>query len=341
MQGLLSRAVLSAAAGASSSITRACVNALTCLFGLITVPSLLFDEALLIGQCLLGVLSFLGMLCDLNDRSHLIPHSLMYNDAVNTQYNLSADHIRFLRQEDNFSFLRYPFVLSAYTKARLLRREAKMQQRTSAGGMFMMGQPVFSLKVRRESLIEDTVRTIEFVRQSRPATLRYPLKVTFAGEPGIDQGGVSTEFFTLVTEALFDPTYGMFVYNQDTRVLWFNPHSTAFAEMMSHFYLIGAILGLAIYNGVNVDTRLPQVTYKRLLGMEVGLEDIRDIDPTLHRSLEVVLECPPEQVEGLCMTFAVENDWVGHTYTTELVPGGGDVNVTADNRQEYVEKYVE
>ena len=41
---------------------------------------------------------------------------------------------------------------------------------------------------------------------------KKPLKVKFAGEQGIDQGGVKKEFFMLLLRQLFDLNYGMFTY---------------------------------------------------------------------------------------------------------------------------------
>lgn len=44
--------------------------------------------------------------------------------------------------------------------------------------------------------------------------LRKPLRVSFKGEQGIDEGGVKKEFFMLLIKELFDPNYGMFTYNE-------------------------------------------------------------------------------------------------------------------------------
>jgi hypothetical protein len=38
-----------------------------------------------------------------------------------------------------------------------------------------------------------------------------PLKVKFIGEPGVDQGGVSKEFFQLIFKQLLNLDFGMFV----------------------------------------------------------------------------------------------------------------------------------
>ena len=41
-----------------------------------------------------------------------------------------------------------------------------------------------------------------------PSELRKQLVVEFEGEQGIDEGGVSKEFFQLITEQLFCADYG-------------------------------------------------------------------------------------------------------------------------------------
>lgn len=52
--------------------------------------------------------------------------------------------------------------------------------------------------------------------------LKKELRVQFIGEEAVDQGGVRKEFFQLVVQELFDPKYGMFSYNEETRQFWFS-----------------------------------------------------------------------------------------------------------------------
>lgn len=42
-----------------------------------------------------------------------------------------------------------------------------------------------------------------------PADLKKQLYVEFEGEQGVDEGGVSKEFFQLVVEEIFNPDIGM------------------------------------------------------------------------------------------------------------------------------------
>lgn len=51
---------------------------------------------------------------------------------------------------------------------------------------------------------------LEMIYQDNPQALKKQLFVEFAGEQGLDEGGVSKEFFQLVVEQIFNPDYGMY-----------------------------------------------------------------------------------------------------------------------------------
>lgn len=55
----------------------------------------------------------------------------------------------------------------------------------------------------------------------------------------------------------------MFTTKADDRVLWFNMTSI---EAPLNFELAGMLLGLSIYNAVNLDVKFPIVVYKKTLG---------------------------------------------------------------------------
>lgn len=42
----------------------------------------------------------------------------------------------------------------------------------------------------------------------KQADLKKKLKVTFVGEPGLDMGGLTKEWFLLLIKQIFDPDYG-------------------------------------------------------------------------------------------------------------------------------------
>lgn len=51
------------------------------------------------------------------------------------------------------------------------------------------------------------------IAMENPADLKKQLYVEFEGEQGVDEGGVSKEFFQLVVEEIFNPDIGMLSNN--------------------------------------------------------------------------------------------------------------------------------
>lgn len=106
-----------------------------------------------------------------------------------------------------------------------------------------------------------------------PLDFKKQLVVEFEGEQGIDEGGVSKEFFQLVIEEIFNPDYAMFMYQNDTQTAWFNPSCF---ENDAQFTLVGIVLGLAIYNNIILPVNFPMVVYRKLMGKRGSFEDLLD-----------------------------------------------------------------
>lgn len=51
------------------------------------------------------------------------------------------------------------------------------------------------------------------IAMENPADLKKQLYVEFEGEQGVDEGGVSKEFFQLVVEEIFNPDIGTYGAN--------------------------------------------------------------------------------------------------------------------------------
>lgn len=114
------------------------------------------------------------------------------------------------------------------------------------------------------------------VAMENPIDLKKQLVVEFEDEQGIDEGGVSKEFFQLVIEEIFNPDYAMFTLQNESQTVWFNP--TSF-ESDAQFTLIGVVLGLAIYNNVILAVNFPMVLYRKLMGGKGSFEDLSDWNP--------------------------------------------------------------
>nr|XP_054410127.1 probable E3 ubiquitin-protein ligase HERC3 isoform X4 [Pongo abelii] len=198
----------------------------------------------------------------------------------------------------------------------------------------------------RPSIIQDTVTLCSypfiFDAQAKTKMLQtdaeLQMQVIFDGEEAVDAGGVTKEFFLLLLKELLNPIYGMFTYYQDSNLLWFS--DTCFVEH-NWFHLIGITCGLAIYNSTVVDLHFPLALYKKLLNVKPGLEDLKELSPTEGRSLQELLDYPGEDVEEtFCLNFTICRESYGVIEQKKLIPGGDNVTVCRDNRQEFVDAYV-
>lgn len=172
------------------------------------------------------------------------------------------------------------------------------------------------------------------------SVLRLPLKVIFENEEGVDEGGLKREFFQLMTDIWFNPNYGMFQYNDQTRLhnFAYNP----FADYQES-ELVGILMGLAIYNNVLLQLRFPRFMYKNLLAPDYQptLEDLQDVDPELAQGMRHLLTYEGDVAEDYMQTFTVEVESFGHKQAVELLPGGTEIPVTSANRQQYVDLRVQ
>ncbi|XP_019299869.1 probable E3 ubiquitin-protein ligase HERC4 isoform X6 [Panthera pardus] len=108
------------------------------------------------------------------------------------------------------------------------------------------------------------------------------------------------------------------------------------------FHLIGVICGLAIYNFTIVDLHFPLALYKKLLKKKPSLDDLKELVPDVGRSMQQLLDYPEDDVEEtFCLNFTITVENFGATEVKELVLNGADTAVNKQNRQEFVDAYVD
>lgn len=193
------------------------------------------------------------------------------------------------------------------------------------------------IKVRRTHIFEDSYA--EIMRQ-QPNDLKKRLMIKFDGEDGLDYGGLSREFFFLLSHEMFNPFYCLFEYSaHDNYTLQINPHSGINPEHLNYFKFIGRVLGLAIFHRRFLDAYFIVSFYKMILKKKITLSDLESVDADYHRSLQWMLD---NSIEGIVEeTFTAVEDKFGEMVTVELKPNGEDIEVTDENKKEYVELMTE
>ncbi|KAI0086654.1 HECT-domain-containing protein [Irpex rosettiformis] len=193
------------------------------------------------------------------------------------------------------------------------------------------------IKVRRNHIFEDSYA--EIMRQT-PSDLKKRLMIKFDGEDGLDYGGLSREFFFLLSHEMFNPFYCLFEYSaHDNYTLQINPASGVNPEHLNYFKFIGRCLGLGIFHRRFLDAYFITAFYKMILKKKVTLADLESVDAELHRGLTWMLE--NDITDIIDETFTTTEERFGEMVTVELKPDGENIPVTEENKKDYVNCVVE
>eukprot|EP00941_MAST-03F_sp_MAST-3F-sp1_P003078 g3078.t1 len=167
--------------------------------------------------------------------------SEFYAPGISKSVELQQEIERWKNQKNAFSICDYPFLLTPVAKARLLRVEMVSSclgsiSRTSpwlrtflslASGNLSLRLPASTpklvVKVRRSHVKLDTLNVLYPIIRQKPFLLRRPLHVVFVGEEGVDEGGLSKDFFGLISEDIFSIQNRSAVFTSTQKnQLWFS-----------------------------------------------------------------------------------------------------------------------
>ncbi|KAI9644294.1 putative E3 ubiquitin-protein ligase [Ciborinia camelliae] len=289
----------------------------------------------------------------------MLPTSHFYNTLLDYS-DLVADFEAWEGKRSKFAFCQYPFFLSIWAKIQIMEHDARRQMEVKAREAFFNSimtrknvNQYLLLKVRRECLVEDSLKGVSEVVGTGGEEIKKGLRIEFRGEEGIDAGGLRKEWFLLLVRDVFNPDHGMFSYDEDSHFCYFNPNSF---ETTDQYFLVGVVLGLAIYNSTILDVALPPFAFRKLLAsapaaapgatshakpsMSYSLEDLSEYRPALAHGLRQLLEFDGDVEATFCRDFVADVDRYGQTIQVPLCPDGGKKPVTNANRREFVDLYV-
>ncbi|KHO02025.1 hect [Metarhizium album ARSEF 1941] len=289
----------------------------------------------------------------------LVPTTDFYNSMIDYA-DLVSDFECWESKRSKFSFCQYPFLMSIWAKTHILEHDAKRQMQMKARDAFLDSimtnrnvKQYLSLDVRRECLVEDSLAAVSEVIGSGSEDVKKGLRITFRGEEGIDGGGLRKEWFLLLIREVFNPDHGMFLYDEDSQYCYFNP---ATFETSDQFFLVGVVMGLAIYNSTILDVALPPFAFRKLLAaapahglgmssrprpsMQYTLEDLAEYRPRVAHGLRQLLDFEGDVESAFSLDFVIDAEKYGTTVEVPLCRGGEQKAVTNSNRREYVDLYI-
>ncbi|XP_045135251.1 E3 ubiquitin-protein ligase Su(dx)-like isoform X1 [Portunus trituberculatus] len=190
------------------------------------------------------------------------------------------------------------------------------------------------ISVTRQTLFEDSFHQV----MRLPAyELRRRLFIIFRGEDGLDYGGVAREWFFQLSHEVLNPMYCLFEYaNKNNYSLQINPASEVNPDHLTYFKFIGRFIAMALYHGKFIYSGFTMPFYKRMLNKKLTMKDLESIDPEFYNSLCWIRDNNIEEC-GLEMTFCTDFEVLGKISEVELKTGGKDIQVTEENKEEYIE----
>lgn len=193
--------------------------------------------------------------------------------------------------------------------------------------------PPLQLNVRRQYVFEDSYH--QLLGRTGDEIKYGKLSVRFYDEEGVDAGGVTREWFSVLARQMFDPNYALFITSAADKLTYQpNRASSVNPDHLSYLKFVGRVIGKAIYDGRLLDAYFTRSFYKHILGRPVDYRDVEAVDPEYYKSLVWMLE--NDITDVIDLTFSIETDDFGTTKVVDLKPGGRDIPVTEENKHEYV-----
>ncbi|XP_066574471.1 probable E3 ubiquitin-protein ligase HERC3 [Amia ocellicauda] len=226
-------------------------------------------------------------------------------------------------------FCHSPFLLDLDVKVQLFYTISFLKKQTFRdlwGGVLCL-----HFNMRRDHIIEDAFHCLSSVLDT---DFKKEFQVTFFGET--DRPGVlKKDFFLHLFDKLIEPDFGMFWCNETSTLLWF---PTKASVEQGRYNFLGVLCGLAMNNYTTVHLPFPLALFKKLVGVKPTLKDLKELEPVIGKSLQEILDYSEDDIEDImCSTFTVS--WDGTDIN--LDPNGRDVPVNNENKEQFVDAYVD
>ena len=166
------------------------------------------------------------------------------------------------------------------------------------------------IRCRRNALLEDAIA--QFKRLNRE-DWRKIFRFSFVGEPALDAGGVSREWFETVSEAMFCmEERGLFCPSDDSgTMLQIAPPLEDPAEESEKLALLtfcGEVMGKAVFDRRIIHAPLILPLFKHVVAAPITLRDLQSVDAEVYRSLLKVRALPACLLARCllaCLLFAI------------------------------------
>jgi hypothetical protein len=199
---------------------------------------------------------------------------------------------------------------------------------------------VMALTIERGRIFEDTFEQFKNIQQYQ---LSRRTRIEFIEEAGIDSGGLTKEWYLELARTFGDKKRRLFRRVASGASLGIDPRSCKLKDGgLEEFRFIGRIVGKAVFDRQLVNVQFDNSVIKALLGFDPEMEDLETIDPVYAKSLKWILDNDITNViDETFSAFRVlpggGEECIDLIVNGVVVEGGRNMDVTNDNKFEYVQ----
>jgi hypothetical protein len=268
-------------------------------------------------SCENGVCDCYGnMEFDMFFRSVVEEHKECFNTLV--EYSISS-------LIASFNLLLFMSVLNFNNKRSFLRYQINLS-RKNVGSC--------TLSVERQNIFEDSYAQVMSKSVEEFKIQRTQIK--FINEEGVDVGGLTREWFTILSREMVNPDYALFTPSSDEKVTYsINKSSNINPGHLMYSKFVGKIVAKSILEDKLLDVHFTRPFYKHILNKKCDLSDLESVDLDFYRSLMWMKNNPIDNV--LDLMFSIDYDEFGRNKFVDLKENGRNIAVTDSNKDEYID----
>ena len=188
------------------------------------------------------------------------------------------------------------------------------------------------LSVRRSNILEDSRERFHTFDNHKE------LKILFEGEnksAASDAGGLSKEWFTVVSQELLNPENKYFsLWDSDKLSYFISEDSEEWKDKDDMYYFVGLFMAKALFDKIPLNLWLSKAIYKYILDEDsLTLDELKDFDQPLYHSLKYISENNINDGiwDEMYFTHLRKNG-----VEEELTPGGKKIGVNEGNKFELI-----
>lgn len=104
---------------------------------------------------------------------------------------------------------------------------------------------------------------------------------------------------------------------------------------LKYFRFVGRFLGKVLLDHQTIPAQFSLPLLKHIIGIPISFSDMEFVDGEMYQNLLFLRDNPG--AEALCLDFTVTYEVLGEIKVVELKPGGAAIDVTDENKFEYLE----